>query len=324
MPHPSQEDVHVSRPLNDFSIAYFQETDALVWPSIAPTVKAEQTTDQFGIIGKEHLQLLETEVADGARPGTFEFTISYETFVTIPHAIEVALPWRKRKNADQWLNLQSLYNRMILEVFKRSHEYRVMDACVGAGTTFGGTALAGANRWDTATGTPVDDVKTARLNIMAGCQRKPNTFVVSQLVHEELKRNAQILALIDYNPSSAGGGEPNIVRNQYLAELFEVDYYIVAEGQYLNVSLDAVGSTTPSWLWGANAFLCYVDPNVSTEMMSAMKTFVFPLWGESLQPAVRVFIEERNDRDVLKVSWDAVPEVTCTGAGYYFQTAITL
>lgn len=323
MPNPSQEDIHVSRPLDDFSIAYFQETDALVWPSIAPTVKAEHTTDQFGIIGKEHLQLLETEVADGARPGTFEFTITYDTFTTIPHAIEVALPWRKKKNADQWLNYQSLHNRMILEVFKRSHEYRVMNACVGAGSTFSGIALAGANRWDTATGTPIDDVKTARLTIMTGCQRKPNTFIVSRPVHEELKENTQVHERITWRPA-AGGGEPHYVENADLARLFEVDYYIVAEGQYMNVSLDAVGSTTPSWLWGDNAFLCYVDPNVSTEMMSAMKTFVFPLWGESLQPAVRVFIEERNDRDILKVSWDAVPEVTCTGAGYYIQTAITL
>ena len=118
-------------------------------------------------------------------------------------------------------------------------------------------------------------------------------------------------------------GHAHTVTEEILEGLFGIDNVLIAKAQWIDASLDAVGSTTPDYIWGKNCFIGYVDPAVVPGMMCALKTFVFPWVGEGLDPVVRDIPEDKYLWDFLDILWPYVIKVTATGAGYAIKSCIS-
>lgn len=268
MPNPYLSQVHVDRPMTNFSVAYIQSESAFVCNKVFPMVPVDKKSDRYWVYQKDdwfrddaQLRAPNTESAGGGYD--LDSTPTYNCLV---YAYHKDIDEQEDANADVPLNMERDATRFVTRKLLLRQEIQFVSDFFTTGKWTGsstGTDLSvGAGftaTWDDPSSTPIEDVQAQQLAILQNTGFEANTLLLGFAVYQKLVRHPDIIDLIKYG---AGPGNPAIANEEALAKIFGVERVLVAKA-VKNTAVKTQGSNnfTGAMIAGKHALLCYVNPS---------------------------------------------------------------
>jgi hypothetical protein len=317
MANPSLASVHIDGTLSNISTAYFMDTSTFIAGRVAPNVPVGNKTDKYWVYDKnDTLREKALERGPGTESAGGGFRLSTDSYTAKVYAWHVDLDDQTLANADAGLRLEQAAARQCADAILRQLEADW--AATWFVTGVWGIDLDGTTnfvKWNAANSTPLEDIETQRVAILAKTGREPNTLVLGARVYSALKNHPDFIERIRYVSDS-------VVTREIMARLFEVDRIFVANAvQATNLE----GETAAyDFMLGNHAWLGYVAPSPAMEEPSAGYTFTWSEVSDGTAVAVgttRIQIPERRVvRVESQLAWDI--KLTGTDLGAFFETAI--
>ena len=305
--NPTEKDVHVDAVLSGISIRYIN--DELIADRVLPVVPVKMESDKYYKYTR-NWKLPQSKRAAGAEANEVEWNVSTDTYSTEEYALKDLIPDRVRNNADNPLDMDVDTTENLTEVIQLGREKRVADIVFASGNYGSQTsALAGANRWDDYAGSdPIGDVRTAKATVHAASGKLPNVMVVGYQVHLKLLDHPDILERIKYS-------QKGVVTEQLLAQLFEVDKYIIGKALY-DSSLE--GATEDlGYVWGKKVALLYSQPSPGLKKVS------FGYQFQSRGFRTKKWRVEGREGDFIEAGEIRDEKLVAVSTGYLYTTVIS-
>ncbi len=270
MPQPAKSDVHVNRPLTNISVAFIQDASDFVASRVFPVVPVMKQSDRYFVYDKK--QWFRTSAQKRA-PGSESAGGGYDIDNTPNYfadvwAVHKDVDDQTRANADIPIDMDRDATAFVTQqlLLRREIEWAANYFTTGVWDT----DFTPVTLWDASGSDPVADVRAQKRVIMQNTGKMANKLVVSPDVDDVLKDHEAVLDRIK------GGALPNnqaIVRNQQLAQLFEIDEYLVANA----VQDTAVEGAAASMdhIMTRDALLVHAAPRPSILTPSAGYTFAW-------------------------------------------------
>lgn len=269
-------------------------------------------------MGTERLRKYDLARAPGADTRRVDIHWQGVTYSVIQKAVDIPIP---RENIDEasnaskvmsiTANLDMSKTAMMTAMSVLDLDYELdaaaiatLPATYAAGNVL---ALAGATKWSTATGLPLTDIDTAFQVVRQKIGRNPNTYHISAVAFNSMKRNPQVLNAMSVTSAK-------ILTAELLATLIGVRKVVVGDAVWEN------GAGVVSDVWGNNAILAYV-PDIGEGSMDLGQ----PAFGTTNilegHPFVETpYYEPTSKTWVYGATYERAPQIAYNGAGFLFQT----
>ena len=262
MPEPTLSDIHVDTALTDFSVAYWQDDDRFVAPSIFPTVNVQQRSNKYYVYTKNDLLRSDATLrGPGTESAVRTYKLSTDTYNCEVYSIAVDVSEQERANADPALDPEEDAARVTTQDIMILRDRLWGTAAFSTGIW----ATESTATWNTSTGDVVGDIQTGIQTMLSETGYRPNTLVLgAQSWYSGLWTSTQVLDRLPTN-------QAQIVTEGFIADLFGF------EKVYVLGSVESTGGegTTgdPDFIHADNALLAYVNPNAGLRQATAGKTF---------------------------------------------------
>ena len=238
---PTAGDVHVNRPLTNFSQKYLQSEETFVGLRAMPNLPVTKQSDLFYVFDRDDFFRDDAEErADGAESSGGAFQLSTNPYFARVYAHHKDVTDRQRQNADPAVNLDRSASQYV------THKLMIRREGLFAGTFMGTgiwtTDFSPGTKWDAAASTPLAEIRTGKRTVQSSTGFRPNKAIFGRQAYDTLLDNEDILARI------SGGATTNIpalVMKQRLTELLELDRIEVADSI---VTTSAKGAAHPGSL----------------------------------------------------------------------------
>lgn len=247
MPRDTFRDVHVDRPLSNFSVAHFQNTADFVSQRFFPTISVNHVSDKFTFYPSGYFNRIASD-SKRAEEGVAN-SISYSTTMRDYHcreeALRVFISDRKRSNVDSQFQLDreaSILLTMSLLLHREDwfvNEFmlptsgwttNVTGVASGAtGIQEGGGSIL---KWSDTASDPVKDMLDLHREMLRVGKRKPNKCIMTLDVYNVIRNHPDVMDRIRFTGSS---NAPAIAGLNALAQLFELQEIIIMQ-TVLNVA----------------------------------------------------------------------------------------
>lgn len=317
MPRPS--DVHNNKTLENISIAYLQEATNFVAPKVFPVVPVMKDSDTYYIFdGGDFLRDNMTDRAPSSPAAGTDYDMSTATYACKRYALKMPVDWNTKANQDGELVTDATVTKFLTQkamirfdkIF--ADNYFTSSKWTGSST---GSDLTASVKWNVSGSTPLADVETQRLSIRNKIGQEPNVMVVTPSVHAALKNNADILARL-------GANERGVPTEAIMAQLFEVEKYIVAKSVY-NTAIKGASDSLSTIFGTDGVLLCYANqqPNIlmpSAGYIFASKQFASNDWGL----IVRSWEDINITSDIIEVEFKLDAKLVQANAGAFWTDVI--
>lgn len=324
---PTAGDVHVDRPLTNFSMAVFQEESAMLASSCFPVVPVQNQTDKYFVWNRGDLFRDEARVrAPGTPVIRTGARISTDSYYCSIYELGDSIPDEVRRNADPGTNLEQNKVRALIQKMLIRRE-RIFAANFLA-TSKWSTDITGASvtpataevlHWSNASSTPIDDVLEGKETILKNTGKEPNTLVLTYDVRRVLATNAQVLARLTGGQTPGG---PAMISNMDLAKVFEVDRILVSKAVYNSAANNATASM--GFVATKKALLLYSDPNPGLDSETAGATFVWTAsgFGNGVGVQINTMRDDKSYSDLMDAFMNFDQKLTSADMGYFFDSII--
>ncbi|MBM3334198.1 hypothetical protein FJY63_06010 [Candidatus Sumerlaeota bacterium] len=312
MPEVSQ--VHIDAALTNVCVAYSNPN--FVADLIAPPVAVRKQSDRYFIYdaARERFRSSNDRRAPGAEASEVDFALSNDNYYCEDHALESVIPDEERENADPPIQPEIDRTEFLLEKIILNKEL-VLATRIRTGSDIPGETLSGTSQWSDYTNSdPVTAVETRKATIQEAVQVIPNTLVLSYPVYAKVRLHPKVTERTQY--MTLGTADPKT-----LATLFDVEQVLVARTMK-NV---AAPGQSPSleYVWGKDAFLCYVPPRPALKRVAFAYSFVWTMApGNVAGYVVEVWRENRRKADMIRVQRYYDQKVIAPGAIYIWKSAV--
>lgn len=274
MPMPNPGDVYVSRMLGNISVAYIQKQSAFVADKVFPIVPVDFQSGRYPTYAKEDWFRDESqERAPGTESAGGGYDIdntntyycrkyAYHKDVEDDVSANDEAPIDSDRDATIFVNQKNLLKR------ERIWAQNYMAPVWGMNLTgTSGTPGAGEfKQWDQSGASVLKNVEDWKELIASTTGYEPNVFVCSPDVLAVLKLNPDIKDTIKYT-------QKGVITEQLLAELFQVDRFLVPRGV---VNLSAKGKAGNfQRITSKKVLLCYAPEKPSIQVPSAGYIFAW-------------------------------------------------
>jgi hypothetical protein len=303
---PTKNDVHTDAVLSGVSLMY--QNDEYIADRVMPVVPVKKESDLYYTYTR-NWRLPEGSRAPGAEAAEVEWNVGTDTYTCQEYALKDKIPDRVRDNADAPLDPDVDTTENLTNLVTLLREKRVADI-VFAGENHGSTsALSGSDQWDDYAGSdPIDDVRTARAAVHLASGKMPNTMVVGLQVHLKLLDHPDILERIKYT-------QRGVITEDLIAQLFEVDNYIV--GKALYDSSEEGGSESLGYVWGKNVALIYAESSPGLRKVS----YGYQFQSEGFRTSK--WREEKIRSDWVEVGETRDEHIISDDCGYLYTTVVS-
>lgn len=316
MSQPTVNDVHTDAILSNILVAFLTLGQGFASTQAFPVVGVEKQSDKYYVYPKDAWF---RDEAQKRRHGTESvgsgWELSTDSYYADLWAIHKDIGDDVRWNSDPAIDLERdatafIAGKMLLRM-ERDWTAKYFTAGVW------GTSTTPTNLWnDYAASDPIGDIQTAQTTILLATGHKPNKLIIGHRVKNALKNHPDILARIQYN------GVTQIVTNDILAQIFEVEQVVVAEGIYNSAQEGATASM--SFIAGNHALLVYAPRAAGIQVASAGYTFMWnKIPGGIGRPGrIKKFRMEElsSDRVEGEAAW--AHKVVSAELGYFFNGAV--
>jgi hypothetical protein len=316
MAQPTQNSVHVNRPLTMISVAYMQGQDSFIADKVFPVIPVDKQSDLYFIYTKNDWFRDEAQPrAAGTESAGSGYGLSTDSYKCDVFALHKDIPDQVRANEDAPLNsdrdaTEFVTNRLLL---RREIQW----ATDYFATSVWGTDSTPSNLWsDYTSSDPIGDIRTGKRTVKLNTGFDPNTLVLGYDVFLKLQDHPDIIDRYKYTTSS-------VITEAMLAPLFGVAKVLVAGGvKATNVE----GETAAySFIQGKHALLAYVAPRPSVLTPSAGYIFGWKgvSQGNGFTVGTKKFRMEHleSDRVEGQVAFDN--KVVATDLGYFFASVVS-
>lgn len=317
--NPTAGDVHVVRPLTNFSEKWLQSQEDFVALRAFPMLPVVHQSDSYYEFSRADFYRDEAvERADGAESAGGGFTLSTGTYSAKVYAYHKDVTDRQRANQDSAIRLeQSAAQYVTLKLLLKRE---AIFASTFMGTGKWATDLTPSVKWDAATGTPITEIRTGKRTVKGATGYMPNRMILGRAAYDALLDNDEILDRIKGGATTA---MPAMVMRQRLAELLELDQILVMDAVVNSAVRGATEST--AFIVGDQALLYYAPNAPSLDQPTAGQQFAWTgLMGASASgQRIKRFRMEHLEADRIEgqMAWDY--KITSSELGYFFNDVAT-
>jgi hypothetical protein len=315
---PLVSEVHVSRP--DLAVRAqmrIQMPNAFAHPVVFPMVQVAKQTDSYFVFNTgDLLRATAQKRAPLTESAGDAYRLTTATYFAEEWALHHDIADQVRRNTDSPLdpdkNATDIITKKILLTMESewASKYFV--------TGVWGTTVTPSPLWSAANSTPVEDVSTGILTMLAATGYRPNVLVLGFQVYNVLRNHPGIVDRVKYGQTP---GTPAIPKSSDLAALFDVDRVVVTEAVINSAAQGAADSV--GFVAGKHALLAYAPTSGNVELPSAGYTFV---WNGIVPGGGMVGVETfrmqniKADRVEGTTAFDQ--KLVSADLGYFFLSAV--
>lgn len=273
MPQPTKSAVHIDRPLTNMSVAYIQNTSNFIANQVFPIVPVQKASDKYFKFPKAYFYSDEMALrAPATESKGTGYEVETDSYSTDLWALHHNIADEVRDNQDQPLSADRTAMQFLTQkAFIRQEKIFAQNyftTGIWTGSDTGNDVDLTAAKWSSDTSTPIKNVDDQKEAMREKTGFEPNKLVVSSKVHKALKNHPEIIDRVKHT-------QLGVVTKELLAQMFEVDHYIVAKATH-NIAKE--GATADmNMILGDNALLCYAPQSAGIEIPSA--GYIFPWVG---------------------------------------------
>lgn len=295
-------DVHVDRPLTNFSIAYWQSTDMFVSQNFFNNVPVTNASDVYTVYPQGYFhRIYNSKRAEDGVANSINYGAREDRYSVEEDALRIFISDKKRANADSQRNLDMEASQTVLEsvLLGKENDFVTNFLTAGlwsrdrSGIASGDPTGTQFRRWDRDDADPVQDVLDEIVNMTRlSAGRRPNKMLMTLDVYMKVREHASILDRVRY---AQGNNAPAQINLAALAALFEVDMIQIMQTVY-NAADDGVEDaegnppSNNTFLKDKTVLLAHVAPGVGLFTPTAAQTFIWNQYishGVNGGPAIR-------------------------------------
>src|SRR5262249_20838307 len=195
------------------------------------------------------------KLAPGAESvGSGYSLVANSTYFADVWALHKDIPDQVRANADAQLNLDLEATKFLTQkhLIRRERNFASTFFTNGVWTTdwAGVSAAPSTNQvlqWNDANSTPIEDVRSIKQAIqLASGSYRPNKITVGRQVVDTLLDHPDVIDRLKYGQTGSSASTPAMANKEILAQIFEVDEFLV---------MDAIYNTAAEGATESNAFI---------------------------------------------------------------------
>jgi hypothetical protein len=303
MTQPTARAVHVDQPLTNISIAFLQNADNFVASRVFPNIRVQKQSDVYyrydrGFFNRNQAKL-RAPATEAAIAG---FGLDTDSYMAKVVALKTQLSWPVAANADTPVQLERASTELLLHQMLIEKEVdwatRYFTSGIWSTNYTGGTGTNDIARWSDATnGTPIEDIRKAKTDMLESTGYEPNTMVLSQRVLDALVDHPDIIDRIRFG-GAIGIQNPARTMMETLAQLFGLERILVMRA-IQNTAAEGL-TNAHSFIGGKNALLCYVPATPGLMTPSAGYTFTWSGY-QGASNAFGVAIR-RREREIIEAT----------------------
>lgn len=307
MANPSYTNVHVSQPLTDLSVAYFQANLGKYAAVRAfPVVGVQKMSNSFYTYNRGDLLRTEAKYrAPGTPVAKGGYRTSTDTYLCDRAAFGKNIDDPTRNNADPQFDLEGEAVDYITDQVLRKMDKDFLTDFFTTGiwdgasssTDMTGSATAPASttedflQWNDVASTPIEDIHGEMDAVESGSGYRPNTLVLGPRVRTSLINHPDIIDRIKYT-------QKGIVDDALLAALFGVEQVITLRAVENSGAEGAAESI--DFMAGKHALLLYRPAQAGLRTPSAGYTFTWTGGGPAGGVQIKRYRDEPIESDVLE------------------------
>lgn len=320
--NPTAGDVHVNRPLTNFSQKFLQSSTAFVGLRAMPNLPVAKQSDLYYVFDKgDFYRDNAEERADGAESSGSGFTLSTAPYFARVYAHHKDVTDRQRSNQDPGVQLDQSATQFVTSKLMIRREAIFQNEFLNntASQWFnGGTAadVDGQNvNWLTAGSNPISDVRAAISGVHAVTGFRPNKMLIGRTAWDTLIDNDEILARIT---GGATISQPAEVTRRLVAQLFELEEIFVMDA-VRNTALEGAADVI-GFVGGDDAMVYYAPNSVGLEEPTAGIQFSWTglLGNTGNGMRIKKFRMEPNEADRVEGQMSFDYKVTAPELGHLF------
>lgn len=327
MSGPFQSDVHVSVPLTNIAIAYFQNAKNFIADRVFPNIPVQKQFDQYWVYNREDWNRDQMkERAPGTESAGGGYELERRPYQATVKAFHKDIDDQTRANADSPINVDRDATNFVSmkAVLHREVSFARKFLVPGAwdNSWEGVSGSPGADQflqWSDPNSTPIEDIRSAKREVLGITGFVPNKLTLGVAVYDTLLDHPDIVDRIKYGQTP---GAPAMANENILAQLFEVDEVLVSRAIINNAPQGAAEDN--GFIVGNNALLTYAPATPSIFEPSAGYTFS---WTGYLGAAPQGFRIKRFrmewlevDRVEVGMAFDQV--IVGSDLGFFFENAV--
>jgi len=317
MPNPTRSDVHINAPLTNVSIAYVQEAAKFLSSKVFPLISVPKQSDLYFKYDQGDFMRSEARIrAPGTESVGAGYNLTTDSYSCTVTALHKDVADQIRANADAPLNMDADATKFLTQqmLIKRDKDWASSYFSGGSwtGSTTGADINKAGAKWNSATGTPIEDIDAEADSIEAKTGFRANTLVLGVDAYNALKNSADVVDRIRYT-------QTGVVTEDMLAGLLGMKNVYVARG-IENTAIAGAADSFSRLYTGTTAVLMYVPDNPSLMHPSAGYTFAWGGYtgaGPDGQRVSRFRMDHlRSDRIEMEMSYDQKQVSTVLGARF--------
>ena len=244
MPRESYRDVHVDRPMSNFSVAHFQNTAEFVGHRFFPSMTVNFASDEFdfypsGFFNRIH----DSKRAEEGVANSIGYRVTKKNYSCGENALRTFISDRRRANTDSQRMLDQEAAILVTNALLLDKEQEFVNAFMTPGlwsTDWTGSATPTGTeqflKWSDMASDPVRDMNNLQVELIRKGKRKPNKMLMTLDVWNVLRNHPDILERIKYTGSN---NDPAKINLRAVAALFEVDEILIMQ-TVVNIALEGV------------------------------------------------------------------------------------
>lgn len=273
-----------------------------------PRVPVMASGGQIIEFGKEAFYQYNLRRSPGGRTQRINFGYLGKPFALLQDSVEVPVPREHMRDAAvvPGVNMGIRAVNLGMSAVTKSLEFDQATLATTAGNYDAGhkVALAGATKWSAATGTPTNDINTAREAIRSSVGIYPNVAMLSAVAFNAAINNPNVINRFQYTSS-------DVITEAMLAKLWNLDKVVVGK------SITMTDANVATDIWGNNAVLAYVNlGSINAEEPSFGYTYAME--GNPL--VEQVYWDPQTKSWVYPVNYERQPVLSGITSGYLIQT----
>lgn len=324
MTNPTLTDVHIDAALSNVSTAILQSPNGFIADKVFPKVPVQHKSNEYFTYPRGFFNRTQAaKRAPGTEAASKDYEINTDTYSCDVYGIKHKVPDQIRANTDAAINLDSEATTLV------THDLLIQRDVEWASTYFAGGVWSndfdgvltspGANetvKWDQTSSTPVDDILEASDTIKGNTGIRPNTLVLQAQVFTALRRNADVIELIN------GGTTPNMPANamqEELARILGVDRVLIFDST--QATSEEGQTLTQGFIANKAALLCYAAPNPGLMTPTAGYTFSWDRYT-GFDVSIRNYREEKIRSDWIEGETAYDMKLVSADLGYFWDSIV--
>lgn len=314
--NPTAGDVHVNRPLTNFSQKWLQGQDMYIGLDAMPNLPVQFQSDQYTEFSREDFFRDEaTERADGTETSGSGFDLNRETYTAKVWGHHKDVTDRQLANQDAEIRLNQSATQYVTQLLMTRREREFAVAYMNAGTW----ATDQNVDWSGTSDDPVVQMRTAIRTVHGNTGLRPNKIAMGRSAFDTLLDNDSILSRIGLS-AGATTEMPALAQRALLARIFEVERIFVMDSVFNSAQKGASEST--GFIGPDNCLVYHAPDTVGLDQPTAGQQFSWTgLFGTTPNGMrIKRFRMEQLSAERIEGEMAFVYKVTAPELGYLFTS----